>query len=280
VNEHSHEYAATWWPEVQCAALQWYGSRSAADRAERRAISNEKPLHNVLHTPRHRVPRGVRPLRENLSDARGTALLEKLREDYPSHPFTTADAQAISGQCKSSTQKSVRALLGRGEIKQVGVRNSVARDSGKVLRRSALYVVADSATADLPKTVVQSVLCDPPVMPHHQRTNGRGGRVDPRYPNGRDMDLLNRARASFGTSAFTFQALAKAAGSDLDTISKYLRRLRSKGLISAVGKAERPSGTRGHAPTLYVVAEAAEKRPLSLTASSPGVNIHTTEATA
>jgi len=39
--------SSAWWPEVVEITVQWFDGREAAKAAEREAILNERPMHNV-----------------------------------------------------------------------------------------------------------------------------------------------------------------------------------------------------------------------------------------
>jgi predicted GIY-YIG superfamily endonuclease len=44
-----HETYAPWFRDIDNIKLEWFGSRSSALRAEKHAITTEKPLHNVTY---------------------------------------------------------------------------------------------------------------------------------------------------------------------------------------------------------------------------------------
>lgn len=47
-----HKVGKEWWPDVANVQLEHFPSREEVARAEREAISSEKPLFNVMHAPR------------------------------------------------------------------------------------------------------------------------------------------------------------------------------------------------------------------------------------
>jgi len=59
-----HRACAHWFRDIARIAIEWHDTREAAEGAERAAIRNERPMHNVVHArglPR-RVRVGSRPL--------------------------------------------------------------------------------------------------------------------------------------------------------------------------------------------------------------------------
>jgi predicted GIY-YIG superfamily endonuclease len=52
-----HAETKFWWPDVAQKTVEWLGTRVHADRAERKAIKEEKPLYNWHHAAR--APHGV-----------------------------------------------------------------------------------------------------------------------------------------------------------------------------------------------------------------------------
>lgn len=134
-----HALYSPWWSEAAAHSIEWYPSGTAAGRAERAAIREEKPAHNVMHTPRNRVPLSERIGREVITGERGDTLLRELKEHFRGRLFTAADAVAISEQCTSSVQKNIRALATRNEIIAVGTRSVVAKRRGR--RTSILYTL-------------------------------------------------------------------------------------------------------------------------------------------
>lgn len=134
-----HAVSSSWWSKATAHSIEWYASRTAAGRAERTAIRDEKPTHNIMHTPRNRVPLGERIGRETVSGERGDSLLLELKEHFQGRFFTAADALKISQQCESAVQKNIRALAIRKEIIPVGTRSVVTSGIGR--RTSALYTL-------------------------------------------------------------------------------------------------------------------------------------------
>ncbi len=55
-----HRHDKPWWAEVARITLEPYPTREAVIAAERRAIGNEQPIHNVIHNGRVRRSGGVR----------------------------------------------------------------------------------------------------------------------------------------------------------------------------------------------------------------------------
>lgn len=135
--EHSRDYATTWWPMVRSNTVLWYPNRTEAGRAERYAIHTEKPLYNVMHTARNKVPQGTRASRESQTEQRGDSLLEVLIEHFPGRPFTTSDAIGVAKSSASGVQKNMNALVIRGLVVIVGARHAVT--SGLPRRSSTLY---------------------------------------------------------------------------------------------------------------------------------------------
>lgn len=256
MTEHAKDYATTWWPLVVSRTVEWHQTRSEAGRAERQAIAAEKPPHNVLHTPRARVPLQARPNRNY--GQRGIPLLRLAQQHFDLEPFTAADA-LHAAKCSSATVNQwIKALADRGWLVRVGTRFSVSKHKGVPIREHALWAIPDSEAAHVGTAVIQYVdVSDSTHSPGPRRrgsATGGGNRWDSRYPGGRDQSLLQIARDSFGHTSFTRGQLAEAAGAEVQSIAKYLRMLRESGQIIPVGKAERPAGKRGHAPVLYAVA--------------------------
>jgi predicted GIY-YIG superfamily endonuclease len=137
--EHSRDYATTWWPLVRSNTVHWYPNRTEASQAERQAIRDENPLHNVMHTARNRVALRKRASRESLTEQRGDSLLEVLKAHFPGRPFTTSDAIGIGASSPSAVQKNMNALVIRGLVMIVGARHSVI--SGLPRRSSTLYAL-------------------------------------------------------------------------------------------------------------------------------------------
>ncbi len=138
--EHARDYATKWWPEVRSNSVEWFLTRPEALRAEREAIRAEEPLHNIMHTPRSRVPRGQRECREVLSSQRGDSLMAVLREKFAAGPFTVADVVAVSDASPSGVYKNVSALAARGELVVVGARR-VATKTAHYRMQSTLYML-------------------------------------------------------------------------------------------------------------------------------------------
>lgn len=44
-----HMRQKPWWPDVRRQTAEWYGNRDAAEKAERSAIKDERPIYNVVH---------------------------------------------------------------------------------------------------------------------------------------------------------------------------------------------------------------------------------------
>lgn len=155
-----HSSSARWWSAAASHSVEWLPSRTAAGRAERAAIRNEKPLHNVLHTPRSRVPLRQR-LRKDLPSASfGDSLLEVLQDNFRDYPFTASDALAVASMSGSGVQKSLRALAERREIIIVGSRHEVTE--GGPRRDSALYLlpVHEWIDAETKKPIPPSLIPD------------------------------------------------------------------------------------------------------------------------
>ncbi|MAM60881.1 hypothetical protein [Maritimibacter sp. UBA3975] len=51
-----HKNGSDWWQEVASITVENFASRAAAERAERRAISSERPIHNRMHADQFPVP--------------------------------------------------------------------------------------------------------------------------------------------------------------------------------------------------------------------------------
>ena len=52
-----HSYSQPWWPDGASVAFEEFPGRAAAAEAERRAITDEKPLHNVIGKPNRAADR-------------------------------------------------------------------------------------------------------------------------------------------------------------------------------------------------------------------------------
>lgn len=134
-----HSNTSKWWPVAHSHSVEWYATRTLAGRSERAAISDEKPLHNVLHTPRARLPIADRSSREYMTEDRGNALLLELKEHFKGKFFTAADAHAVSKLCRSSVEKNIQVLTTRELILPVGTRNVVPSKGGR--KTSRLYTL-------------------------------------------------------------------------------------------------------------------------------------------
>jgi hypothetical protein len=55
VRQGQHKRHAPWFLSIATIRLEWYGSRGAAESAERKAIETEKTLHNVIFNNGHTV---------------------------------------------------------------------------------------------------------------------------------------------------------------------------------------------------------------------------------
>lgn len=58
-----HAATAKWWPEITSITLEHFAKRADAESAERTAIKNENPVHNVVHNPNRERKAGNRDLR-------------------------------------------------------------------------------------------------------------------------------------------------------------------------------------------------------------------------
>lgn len=243
--EHARDYATTWWPLVASNTVVWYSTRAEAARVETRAIKEERPQFNVLHTPRHRVPRGARVSPRQPSSRRGAELLALAATHFAGKPFTQSDLVPASGLSKSAVQKSVRALVGRGELVVVGARTT--HFASTLPKRSTLYVIKGGESA-LGGRVVETV------GSRSAWVDGMARRRNPRYPNGRALDLLGAAATSFAGQTFTVAQLAEASGAkNAACIGSFVRELRQKGLLEVAGRAPRSPGSRGYPPAVYRV---------------------------
>ncbi|MFF8840492.1 GIY-YIG nuclease family protein [Streptomyces sp. NPDC015130] len=263
MTEHARDYAGTWWPEVDKRSVDWYPTRTDAGQAERTAIKDEQPLHNVLHTPRHRLPLSRRR-RWRPSPGQGDTLLEVVLEQFDDRPFTAADLLAVGLLRKSAVDKGIRGLVERGHLVPVGTRHLVSALRGVPMVKSALYAHVGSAAAGSSQPAYEWVDITSESRPPRARTR-RGAprrrqgvnRWAPRYPDGRPAALLEDARRSFGDRPFTRPELADAAGYEVESIAKYIRALVATGDFVHAGHASKPQGSRGRAPVLLRVAVSA-----------------------
>lgn len=77
----THARDKSWWSQVAHRRVVWFDERADAVAAERQAIQNERPLHNVLETPLHR---------ERARD-RQRLLAESPQMPAPDSPLAQAD---------------------------------------------------------------------------------------------------------------------------------------------------------------------------------------------
>jgi hypothetical protein len=119
--------------------VEWHPTRTAAGRAERDAIRTEKPLHNVMHTPRNRVPLAQRLSSEVITANRGDTLLAVLEQHFQGQIFSTSDVIAVAPHSESAVQKNMNALASRGAVIAVGARHVVPAKGGR--RTSTLYML-------------------------------------------------------------------------------------------------------------------------------------------
>lgn len=70
---------APWWPLVARRTDEWHVSREAAYDAEGQAIIHERPVHNVVGTPRHTGPTERGRVQREASDARWLVALRAVR---------------------------------------------------------------------------------------------------------------------------------------------------------------------------------------------------------
>lgn len=260
MTEHARDYAETWWPLVAARSVEWHQTRSEAGRAEREAIKKEKPPHNVLHTPRARVPLAERPQRDY--GTRGAPLLEAARTHFHLAPFSPADVVGACRCSKSTAEKWIHALTARGDLVRVGTRHLVSKDKGVPIRDHSLYALPESLAAQAQHPVQQWIDVSGHALPHGRRPGGpkekrrrrpdSASKWDRAYPQGREMALFQLAQTSFGTQPFTYAELAKADGTEAQSIAKYIRRLRQSGAFKPVGPGDR-TGSRGFAAARYVV---------------------------
>ncbi|MEU9947078.1 GIY-YIG nuclease family protein [Streptomyces sp. NPDC047939] len=255
MTEHARDYAETWWPLVASRSVEWYQTRSEAGRAERTAITTEKPPYNVLHTPRHCVP--VKSRHRDYGQ-RGMPLLRLAQEHFDLEPFTATDALYASRCSKAAVQKWIRALTQNGRLVRVGTRYCASKHKGVPIREQALYAVPDSAAARSGQPVHQWVDVSKTTRPPgpRQGSSGGGNRWNVRYPGGREQSLMEAATRAFGDQPFTYGQLAEAVGVDVPSIAVYLRKLKGAGRLIPAGRAEHPQGRRGYPPAIYVVATA------------------------
>lgn len=281
--EHARDYEDTWWPLVCSRSVEWWPTRGEAGRAERRAIHEERPLHNVLHTPKHRVPIKQRVRRGQWDPKRGESLLRTMSERSKGLPFTTADAIAVSGLRKSAVVKNLQALLDRNELVCVGMRHLVSNVRGVPIRKSRLYALPGSAEA-LANVPAHEWVDVTPQSRSPRRPAPAAGSRRPRsttshwknvYPDGRAMDLLARATSAFPGRPFTRAELAKATSKRTDTITPFVRDLLLNGHLVRVGTVPRRPGTTGPTADLLMVNPEPPYSP-RYTASPRSVVIRTT----
>lgn len=242
-SEHARTHAATWWPLVEKRAVEWFDTRYAAAQAEVNAIRTENPLHNVLHTPKNRVPLGSpRDGRSNrkISEQRGLPLLRKAEEVFGDEPFTQEDLRGLVDQSPAAVAKNVRALIDRGQLVIVGTR----RIKGRYAQPYNLYVVAGSPYVHAAEPIKQ-------VVPGPARDLQR-----PLQPRGREALVLKQAWMAFGTSPWSTRDLAERMGSRRDTLPKYIRKLMGRGFLTCSGSRRDPDRAFGKPSTLYVITEA------------------------
>lgn len=134
-----HSHSSKWWPDATHHSVEWLPTRTLAGRAERAAIRDEKPLHNVMYTPRACIPIAERSSRERMTEARGDSLLQDLEKHFKGRFFTVADARSVSSLCSSSVAKNIQALETRGAIFPVGTRNAVPAKGSR--KTSTLYTL-------------------------------------------------------------------------------------------------------------------------------------------
>lgn len=91
-----HERKQPWWPAVAHAELTTYRTRQEAVSAEREAIRNEKPRHNVVHQPGNRHPAPV------VSTVDYAALVQAAQET-----LKAAKAEAAEWRCRAEVAEAI-----------------------------------------------------------------------------------------------------------------------------------------------------------------------------
>lgn len=83
-----HRHHSRWWPEVAGKAVTRYAARAEAEGAERAAIRDEDPVHNILGTPRHgEAIAAARKRSPALARKRAVARDDELRDLFGGEPL-------------------------------------------------------------------------------------------------------------------------------------------------------------------------------------------------
>jgi hypothetical protein len=88
-----HRNGSDWWPEVASITVENFASRSAAERAERKAIANERPIHNTMHANQFPAPVPDWADRSTV-DGKGRVTLAARFRDTMGQTFEVAFAEA------------------------------------------------------------------------------------------------------------------------------------------------------------------------------------------
>ncbi|MEU9578820.1 GIY-YIG nuclease family protein [Streptomyces chilikensis] len=136
--EHSHH--SKWWPLAVSHRVEWLAGRALADRTERQVIREEKPLFNVLHTPRARLPLSEETGRQDVAANGGNSLLDDLKKHFLGRPFTALDAHKVSALSHSAVARNLKELAACQVIFPIGTRSLVSPEGRK--RTRTLYTLA------------------------------------------------------------------------------------------------------------------------------------------
>lgn len=88
-----HRTGSEWWPEVASITVENFASRAAAERAERKAIASERPIHNKMHADQFPAPIPDWADRSTI-DGNGRVTLAARFRDTMGQTFVIAFAEA------------------------------------------------------------------------------------------------------------------------------------------------------------------------------------------
>ena len=113
----NHEDSRAWWAQVARSTTEHFDAREDAIAAERAAIRNEQPIHNIVHA----ATRSKRPVPVYRRHGQGSIIYETERDRWAAvtpgphrrwFRFRTRDqAEAFLAACTAATDPVVRAAL-------------------------------------------------------------------------------------------------------------------------------------------------------------------------
>lgn len=115
-----HSRNKQWWPSIATISIEWFDDREAALTAERDAIANEYPRHNVVHVPTANQVRRGRVRQPRVLEVRGHSIIafqeacpfgcEWGRQQIPEEVFDRADHFEVRHRCDTCRHKWLTSL--------------------------------------------------------------------------------------------------------------------------------------------------------------------------